>query len=421
MDQPDQGRFNIPGDEYLTAKEAADLLGVKVESVYAYASRGRLKSHRIPAARGRRYLRAEVERLRTRSRARAGHAAVASAALRWGEPVLDSSITAIDDNGPRYRGSLAIELAEDNVPFECVVQLLTTGKLPKVQPTFRVHGLGAKFARLSLMIPKDTPPLTALSLVLPVIAAHDLTRFNATDTADIHRGHELLIRLAASLCLGVDARRCSQALEMSSVERAMLCSFGLRDTERLRGAINAALVLCADHELNTSTFAARVAASAGADLYACIGAALGTLSGPKHGGACDRIEALVSEAERPELAHALVNERFRRGESVPGFGHPLYPDGDPRTLHLLVMARSIGSDKHNLQTLFAVIDAMSAAGREAPTMDTGLVALALSLDLLPGSAAGIFAVGRAAGWIAHIIEQRQQGFLLRPRARYVGV
>src|SRR5439155_21588512 len=100
-------------------------------------------------------------------------------------------------------------------------------------------------------------------------------------------------------------------------------------------ALNRALVLSADHELNSSTFAGRVAASVGADVYACVAAALAAFSGPRHGGACDRIEALLAETGRPERAATAIEERRRRGELVPGFGHQLYPGGDPRTPPLL--------------------------------------------------------------------------------------
>jgi citrate synthase len=204
------------------------------------------------------------------------------------------------------------------------------------------------------------------------------------------------------------------------VAATIAASFGLRRRAGQR-ALDAALVTSADHELNASTFAVRVAASTGADLYACMAAGLAALSGPRHGGACDRIEALVAETGRPERAAEIVRERFRRGETVPGFGHPLYPDGDPRGRLLLDEARRLsGRPGPALRTLFALVEAMRRAEREAPTVDVGLVALSSALGLPGGTAAGLFAIGRTAGWIAHALEQRSAGFLLRPRARYIG-
>jgi citrate synthase len=129
----------------------------------------------------------------------------------------------------------------------------------------------------------------------------------------------------------------------------------------------------------------------------------------------------VVETGRPERAVEVVRERSRRGEGVPGFGHPLYPQGDPRARILLDEARSLAPRPHApLKTLLALVKAMRDAHREEPTLDAGLVAVASALRLGPGSAAGLFGVSRAAGWIAHALEQRAAAFLLRPRARYVG-
>jgi citrate synthase len=184
--------------------------------------------------------------------------------------------------------------------------------------------------------------------------------------------------------------------------------------------VNQALVLLADHELNASAFAVRVAASARADLYACLSVGLAAASGPLHGGSCDRVEALVREAARASSPRAFVRDRLRRGEALPGAGHPLYPDGDPRTAPLLRAAEELAPRRASLRTLFAVLAAARDLGVEAPSVDFGLVALCLALGLPRGTAASLFAIGRTAGWVAHALEQREAGFLLRPRARYVG-
>ena len=186
------------------------------------------------------------------------------------------------------------------------------------------------------------------------------------------------------------------------------------------GAFDVALVLHADHELNASSFAARVAVSAGASLPAAVLAAAATLSGFRHGGTCDRIEALVAETGRPERAAAVVAERLAEGRPLWGFGHTLYPDGDPRAPALLDIALELRPTAPRLRVLRALVGAVRAAGREPPTLDAGLVAVSAALGLPPGTATALFALGRSAGWIAHALEQRDSGALIRPRARYVG-
>jgi citrate synthase len=172
------------------------------------------------------------------------------------------------------------------------------------------------------------------------------------------------------------------------------------------------LVLLADHELNASTFAARVAASTGASLSAACLAGLSALSGPLHGGMAARVEAFVEEAERRDTGHA-VSARLARGASMPGFDHPLYPDGDPRAAALLATfeAPSLLAD---LRT------ATEAATGLLPNIDFALVSLARALKLPPDAPFILFATARSAGWAAHAIEQLQTGRLIRPRARYVG-
>jgi citrate synthase len=161
-----------------------------------------------------------------------------------------------------------------------------------------------------------------------------------------------------------------------------------------------------------------VAASAGADLYACTAAALATLSGPRHGGMPDRVLALLDAIGRPEHAARVVSERLRRGDGIEGFGHPLYPAGDPRAPVMLDVAKRLGRGDRRLRTLDALIDTMRLVGADAPTVDVGLVALACALRLPAGGATALFAAGRMAGWIAHALEQRRAGYILRPRARY---
>jgi citrate synthase len=203
-------------------------------------------------------------------------------------------------------------------------------------------------------------------------------------------------------------------------------------------------VLLADHELNASSFTARIAASTGADPYACVAAALATLSGPKHGSASELVARFADEVGGPEQAKAAVRALRKRGEVPPGFGHPLYPAGDPRTRPLLAITRDLLATSRSphlrrARTLLAIVDAVAEASRRErrrpetsrdadparasvePSVDVALAALVAVLGAQPAAGPGLFAVARSAGWLAHALEQRSAGFLLRPRARYVGV
>lgn len=399
---------------FLSGAEAAALLGIKRATLYAYASRGLVRSEPGEGTgRARRYSREDVEKLKARHDARAGHGPVAAGALRWGEPVLESALTAIDAGGPRYRGHAATELARTTT-FEGAAELLWTGTLPVTQPRWEAAGLGLKIGSLAAMLPEEAPPLVTLQLAVPALGAAEPGR------REVSAARGLVLRMAALAGAGSDASRARAAIAETSVARALLVSLGVRASERAVRAMDAALVLCADHELNASAFAVRVAASAGADVFACVSAGLATLSGPKHGGAVDRVEALIAEVERPERAAAVVKDRARRGEDVPGFGHPLYPAGDPRAAALLAIARDLAPRSRTVQTVEALVAVMAAAKRDAPTLDVGLAAVGAALGLAPRTAVAMFAVGRAAGWVAHAFEQAAAGFLLRPRARYVG-
>lgn len=378
----------------MSSAEACRLLGVKPATLYAYVSRDKLRVVRTPGRKARQYLLADVERLLARSEARRGHAAVATAALRWGEPVLDSAITYAGPEGLFYRGVSAVALAGSGTTLEAAADLLWQAEgtvfAPSPGPTSRVARWVQRFVRL-----------------LPRLATRDATRRWLSPRAELSRAANLVGHFANAMAgaplhgTGPLVPRLGRALGLTAAHVEVL---------------GAALVLTADHELNASTFAARIAASAGADLYACVGAALYTVTGVRHGASCDRLEAMVAALPRTHLA-PLVRRRIERGEGLPGFGHPLYPHGDPRATKIFEMLSEAGiADPRTRDWVRAVGDTLG----EAPMIDLALVALARSANLPPGAATALFAFARVLGWVAHVLEQRAQGALLRPRARYVG-
>jgi citrate synthase len=188
----------------------------------------------------------------------------------------------------------------------------------------------------------------------------------------------------------------------------------------LVGALDAALVLLADHELAASTVAARVAASVRADPYAVVSAGLATVSGTLHGGASLGMEALLDEIDRPDQAATVVGGRLRRGERLRGFGHRLYPDGDPRAGSLLTTLRATAAGSPRMAVVDALLDATTRRGLPQPSIDLALAALAHVTTMTRGAAEAIFAIARTAGWIAHALEEYDRNTPIRPRAIYTG-
>ncbi len=375
------------------AEEAAAALGVKRATLYTYVSRGWLQRRASGQGRRNLYLRADVERLCQRRDARAGHAAAAAGALRWGEPVIHSRVSELAEGRIRYRG-LALEQLAERGGFEEVAELLWTGALPEAAPP------AEEAAPPAAPLPEPAGPPSPHELIAATLAAR------SADEAPLLAGPARSLRRARALVATLHGGGGRAA--------AAICRRLGDGRPEAVVAVDRALILSAEHGLNASTFAARVAASTGADLYSAVIAALAAFSGPRHGGACDHLEAVFADIDEP--AEAWVEARTRAGQAVPGFVHRLYPRGDPRGGLLLAEALALGP----IGLLEDLAEVMARAGWRSPTLDYGLLALCRALGWPPGSATWIFAVGRSAGWIAHALEQRASGQLLRPRAAFAG-
>ncbi len=250
----------------------------------------------------------------------------------------------------------------------------------------------------------DAAPTERCRAVLPLAEAGARAVWNREPTR-LASDAAALLRLVTACMIGANAGAAPIHEQMARAWR-----LGRSGADLVR----AALVLLADHELNASTFAARVVASTGASLSACVSAGLAALSGPLHGGATALAEALLDEVARTGDARAVVEARLNRGERIPAFGHPLYPDRDPRAEFLLHRL----PDDTIRSALVAAVDGIVG---QPPNVDFALASLRRTLDLPPGSGLALFAVARTVGWIAHALEQNTEKKLIRPRAEYVGI
>jgi citrate synthase len=402
----------IDDQHWVDSRAAAKHLGIQQRTLYAYVSRGQVRSVPSEHGRPRLYSLADLERLKTRRDARAGHGAVAAGALRWGEPVLDSAVTAITPRGPAYRGRYALELVTQGVRFENVAELLWSGYLPATKVIW--PRVAVPLALIAKLVPNGAKPLDVMHLLVEVAALADPQRADGRPDAFVSRARQLIPLLASALAPDFAVATVTRALGASSVAEILTRALGLDDSAA--PALDAALVVLADHELNASSFTARIAASTEADPYACIAAALATVSGPRHGSASETVAQFADDVGGPEQARATVRSLRKKGQVPPGFGHPLYPAGDPRTAPLLDAVR--GTTNKRARTLLALVDATTDA---KPSVDVGIAALMAALGALPSAGPGLFAVARTAGWLAHAMEQRAAGYLLRPRARYTGI
>ncbi len=391
----------------LRARDAADELGISIPTLYAYVSRGLIRSHAAAdGSRERRYSAADVATLKERQAQRRDPARAAETALSWGTPVLESAITLIEQGRLYYRGHDALSLARTH-HFEDVVRLLWTGHLDgntEIPSNDNVADLE------HTTLPAELRPLERMQAILPILANADATAYDLRSDAVRRAGGRIL----AAMTRQVAGRE---------VEGLIADSLARHWAPEIAGAsrlLDAALIVTADHELNPSSFTVRCVASTGAPLYDAIGAGIGAVRGFRHGAASYRIEALLSEIETPERVETVLEDRMRRGEPIPGFGHNLYPEGDPRATLLIDSCRQLQPDHPAVRLTEVLVDAATNLFRERPNVDLGLVTVCRLLGLEGGSAVNLMALGRTAGWVAHALEQYQTQRIIRPRARYVG-
>jgi len=419
---------------WITAEAAAERLGIKRATLYAYVSRGVLVRRRAPKGRGSLFDAAEIEKLARRGRPRR--------APGGAELVIESALTEISGDRLRYRGHEVTALAGAR-SFEDVASLLWTGDFTAPagwQATPEAVAVGAA-AQSALRAPagwQATPeavavgaaaqsalpaaalPLERLQVIVPALAATDPLRLHLDQPAVVAAGRAMIAGMVD--CLPDQRERAADGVDqpVPDIATRLWGKICPAEAEGLLAALRAALVLLADHELAASTLAVRVAASVRADPYAAVATGLGALGGPLHGGASLGAEAMLAAAAGPRDAPGVVGDLLRRTGRVPGFGHFVYRAGDPRAICLLDLVARGAPESPRLAVAEAVRTEMRRRALPEPNIDFALAVLADVAGMISGAGEAVFAVARAAGWIAHALEEYAREVPLRPRAGYTG-
>ncbi|MBB4094738.1 citrate synthase [Ochrobactrum pecoris] len=378
--------------EWLTTEEALAVLQTKPQTLYANVSRGRIRSKPLPDDPRRSLYRSEdVHGLAGRRPGRKRDSVVAADTIRWGLPIMRSGISTIIDGRLLYRGCDAAELSE-TATLEDVAALLWQMNFDSISGGYTNVNLDD--------CQTSNAPLERLFTVFGVRAANDLPS-SGRSTAVLQREAFGLLQLFHDTVLGVPSSN------MPMHERIALTWKKPQASDVIRRV----LVLLADHELNASAFATRVAASTGAPLSAAVLAGLSTLIGPRHGRAATAATAIVAQT-RQMGADAAIKDQLRQGIQFHFFGHPLYREtGDIRASALLEYLELPDPYRDLEQSAADILG-------EKPNVDFALAAITEIYDLPPDAPLFLFALARIAGWLAHALEQADNGSLIRPRAEF---
>jgi citrate synthase len=347
---------------------------------------------------------------------------------------LESRICFIDGNEGRllYQGYDIRDLAAGST-FEEVAYLLWYGRLPTAA---QLADLRRRFGALRTLpaplveriqsMPTESTPMDVLRTAVSALA---LFEPDETKPGSSSIGGAQRLTAALPSIIGTFHRRRAGLPALGArpdLSQAAYLVYALLDrepTELEARAIDVALILHADHELNASTFAARVTASTLSDLYSAVTSAVGTLKGPLHGGANERVLELLNEIGTPELAETVIKEKLSRHERIMGFGHRVYKVEDPRATILREWSRKIGESKGNLRYFELLRKVEEIVHREkglSPNVDLYSGSVYTLLGIPHDLFTPIFAASRVAGWTAHVLEEYQDLRLIRPTSKYVG-
>src|ERR1700730_621473 len=331
-----------------------------------------------------------------------------------------------------YRGYNIHTLA-DNATFEEVIFLLWNGHLPRRDELERL--------RTELVnnrpIPKPledflatagkAEPMDVLRTAVSMLSLYDPLARDQTPEANARKAVKLMAQ-TPTLVSTFDRLRNGRPVIEGDPKLGLAANFlytltGKRPDEVMERAFDIALILHADHELNASTFAARVTAATLSDIYSSITSAIGALKGPLHGGANQDVIRMLLKVGEPDKAVERAKDMMARKVKIPGFGHRVYRTEDPRATHLRVMSEELGKRTGHVNLFLMskrVEETVKAEKKLNPNVDFYSASTYYSLGIPIDLFTPIFAVSRMAGWTAHILEQYHNNRLIRPRAEYKG-
>ncbi|UOQ86269.1 citrate synthase [Gracilibacillus salinarum] len=346
----------------------------------------------------------------------------------------ESKVSSIIDDQLTYAGYTIDDLAE-NASFEEVVFLLWNKRLPNKQELAELEkalfenmtlpdGLVEHFKSYDI---HNVHPMAALRTAVSLLGLYDPEADEMTDEANKRKAVRLQAKVAAVVTAFSRIRDGKELIQpkqgLSYAANFLFMLNGEEPSDLEVEAINKALVLHADHELNASTFTSRVCVATLSDMYSGITAAISALKGPLHGGANERVMSMLLEIGEVENAIPYVKEKMANKEKIMGMGHRVYKTGDPRAKHLKKMSKEL-TKKHGMEKWYEMsekIEEFIKSEKGLPAnVDFYSASVYHSLGIKHDLYTPIFAMSRFSGWIAHILEQYENNRLIRPRAEYVG-
>jgi citrate synthase len=392
----------MPDEKWLTSEAAARKLGVKPETLYAYVSRGMVRSERTPGSRRSRFLRADIEKLAGRQRGggRAGGL----------ELIIETDLTSLDPAGVlAYRGWNVAD-AVKAATFEEVASWLWHGERDRVE--FVAPRDMSRIARQLSGTLAGQPVMDRVRATVASVRRCDPFRDDRRPESVASAGRSIVATMLDALpVVGTEPTNTSVAARLW----ARLSPQPAKP--RLVKLLDATLVMLADHEMAASTLAARVAASTWADPYLVVLAGLATLGGPLHGAASTQARKLLHEVHAEGVSPAeAIAARLRNNELIPGFGHRVYEHNDPRCDVLSEMLGAIKREPAEEELVLI----MRERGLPFPNVDFAIASFAERYDMIDNAGEVIFAIARTAGWLAHAIEEYRYRLRYRPRAVYTG-